>query len=520
MLLKLAVLLAGVCVALAQFRDVCVLGGGASGMATAVFLKDRGYNPIVLEAQSRVGGHCNTLRTPGRGVGYVDSGVLFLINSTYANATEGRGKGRWALGSIEFASRFLGPQAIVPVDFTSGANSGTSYVLDLSKGGFQAPAQSPDQAQEQQRALTANIIDMYTYMTPYADWLVAGEFPEEIPAELLRPFLQLVAERNWWVFVTSVGFNLLQGSGFAPLEKLTVLEALTAINPVVLDMFTRPGAAFGIGGGCQNLYDAMSAYIGAENIVVNANVRSVLRPRVPSARTPIVVQGFIEANRNGEARVPTDLGDSTGRSTRPAQPFNYRCQQVVVAFYPLLQNLGAMQLSDEETELFEQLAAHYYLSMVLNFTAGSLASEPGLFTIFNYNLTNLPTLQPALPSLSIVSRIYPGVGGLTGAWANADGPLPIGELLEAVRRDLRVLEGTGILGNATIATYDYHYYAPFWTGAAVSSSPNAFSRFRALQGKRGTHWVGAASAWDATPVVWNQAYKLVTSSFPVKTVRA
>ena len=52
-------------------RDVCIVGGGASGLASAVFLKDRGYDVLVLEVASNVGGHCNTYR-------YNDFPVAFL----------------------------------------------------------------------------------------------------------------------------------------------------------------------------------------------------------------------------------------------------------------------------------------------------------------------------------------------------------------------------------------------------------------------------------------------------------
>ena len=40
--------------------DVCILGGGASGMASSVFLKDNGYSVLVFEKETQTGGHCNT----------------------------------------------------------------------------------------------------------------------------------------------------------------------------------------------------------------------------------------------------------------------------------------------------------------------------------------------------------------------------------------------------------------------------------------------------------------------------
>lgn len=42
-------------------KDVCILGASASGMSSAVFLKDNGYSVVVIESQPVIGGHCNTV---------------------------------------------------------------------------------------------------------------------------------------------------------------------------------------------------------------------------------------------------------------------------------------------------------------------------------------------------------------------------------------------------------------------------------------------------------------------------
>src|SRR6266436_8400035 len=57
--------------------DVIVIGGGIAGVAAALRLQDRGLDPLVLEAESRVGGRMTTDRVNGF---VIDRGVTLLGN--------------------------------------------------------------------------------------------------------------------------------------------------------------------------------------------------------------------------------------------------------------------------------------------------------------------------------------------------------------------------------------------------------------------------------------------------------
>jgi oxygen-dependent protoporphyrinogen oxidase len=58
--------------------DVIVIGGGIAGLGAAVRLKDLGFEPLVLEAESRVGGRMTTDRVNGF---VVDRGVTLFGNA-------------------------------------------------------------------------------------------------------------------------------------------------------------------------------------------------------------------------------------------------------------------------------------------------------------------------------------------------------------------------------------------------------------------------------------------------------
>jgi oxygen-dependent protoporphyrinogen oxidase len=58
-------------------RDVIVIGGGIAGVAAALRLKDHGLQPLLLEAESRVGGRMTTDRVNGF---VIDRGVTLLGN--------------------------------------------------------------------------------------------------------------------------------------------------------------------------------------------------------------------------------------------------------------------------------------------------------------------------------------------------------------------------------------------------------------------------------------------------------
>jgi heterodisulfide reductase subunit A-like polyferredoxin len=56
-------------------RDVCIIGGGSSGIYSAIQLRDHGKSVAIVEKKDRLGGHTETYHDPVTGQ-TVDIGVI------------------------------------------------------------------------------------------------------------------------------------------------------------------------------------------------------------------------------------------------------------------------------------------------------------------------------------------------------------------------------------------------------------------------------------------------------------
>ena len=61
------------------FRDVAVIGGGASGCYAAVRVKDAGKSVVVIETKNHLGGHVDTYNNPRTGAA-IDYGALAYLD--------------------------------------------------------------------------------------------------------------------------------------------------------------------------------------------------------------------------------------------------------------------------------------------------------------------------------------------------------------------------------------------------------------------------------------------------------
>jgi len=146
-------------------RDVCILGGGATGTYAAVSLKDKAKSVVVVERHGILGGHTETLYTDNDQ--YVDYGVEGLFDNELSRNYFNR------LG-IDY--KLLLPNTLVNqyVDFKTGKKvSPPAGLLDAAAAAV----------------LYRTAIQKYSYLQ---DGLY--NLPDPVPDELLRPFSEFVEE--------------------------------------------------------------------------------------------------------------------------------------------------------------------------------------------------------------------------------------------------------------------------------------------------------------------------------------
>jgi hypothetical protein len=493
-------------------------------MQAAYQLKKRGYDVLVLEVASTVGGHCNTYRSSPVPVfdasgnilypGYVDYGVVVYQDTARANAS---GYGVWSLDSKKFVQDLGIPT--IDLDFASnqrrGIDAGTLRV-DI-KNGVQIPdpVLTPEQQQAFALQIQAAFGRIYNTTLQYP-WLNTGKRPDPIPSFMLEPFTSFITRYQLEILYQPLFFGLLTGGGMGSIERLTTLEALQVLAPVTLDIFQVAGAGFVPQGGCQVVYDAIFRYLGgAANVKLNANIRSVRRSRVDNR---VYISGKYQSRSNGfhngrplGGDCDDDDDDDDDNDNRNA--FMFQCRKLIVGIYPVIQNLAFLDMTDEEFFLFSQVEANYYMAMLVNATGGSLANKA--FTINNFDPTRPPSFFPALPSFSTLTRNT--AAGPIAAYANSDSEVPVSydKAVKLVTDALPRIP-SNLLNGFKVAEINYHLYDPHFKVAALRASPSADTRLARLQGKSNTFWVGAATRYDASSVVWNQAYELVVANFPVK----
>jgi hypothetical protein len=316
-------------------RDVCVIGGGASGCYTAVRLGDFGKSVVLVERRDRLGGDCQTYLDPVTG-GTTDIGVLIFHDLPIVT---------------NLFSRFN-----VPLVTYSPGTATTDYV-DFRTGQV-VPGYAPPEP-VQLPALLA-ILEQYPYLE--AGW----DLPYPVPPELLLPWGDFLAENGLQSLAPFIA-QYTQGLGDV-LRKLTVYVmknfGIGVVTNILQNSFlTTPNMDN------SQLYENITTYLG-DDVLLNATITRVDRS-------------------NG---VLVQVGTPRGA-------FTIRANTLVIAIPPLLQNLSPFDLSGNERSLLGQFRPGFYYTGLLEMTgypADLVVQNTGADTVDN--LPPLPGIYSVRPS--------------------------------------------------------------------------------------------------------------------------
>lgn len=461
-----------------QDYDVCILGSGAAGMSSAAFLKDKGYNVVVLENQNRIGGYCQTeyfplpLGIPPGSPNWIDLGVTIFDNSTTANAS---GNGNWSLDTAGFAQRFAAGYSngqAIPIGLSGfGAVYNASFNLGINYG-LRNTTSSPE--------YQAAFMRYYNFVKQYP-WLNNAEWPDPIPHELLIPFSQFIVENDFELLAEGLFRDTLVAGGILDYSQTTTLYAIGTITANILGLYLEPYSLFTMYNGCSTIYAGIQNYLGAGAVVTNAQV--------------------INAERNNRGVVLTArLNDTVNQI--------YNCHKLIVAYPQILPAISMLNLDATEFGIFKNAQNFYYYSSEVS-VEGPLSFGVS-FTIMNVNENNQYG-YPSYPGTIMCARDLPY--GPAYAFCGSVNPIDQNLMYNIMQAQLDNIPAS-LLTNVTITLQVPHnVYLAHFTTDVLLERPNIYTRLANLQGHLSTYWLGNLRNYADSAVIWDQNYKFINEHF-------
>jgi hypothetical protein len=321
-------------------RDVCVLGGGSAGTYAAIRLRNLGKSVVVLEKQSRLGGHAQTLFVDNLPINIgvqVFEGQNPLVTSYCSQ-----------LGVPLVSAPLGGGPPAANFDFRAGASVAITPPTPLALG-----------------TAIGTYLEVLQTQFPYLD--SGFNLPDPVPADLLLPFGDFVTKYGLDPLVPTA-FEFGQGLGdMLGDPAIYVLKnfSLSVVGALATSSFVA------VPTGTASLYDAAAASLGSD-AVVNATILAAVR-----------------GGKGVEVLAETPNG-----------PVLVQADKLVVAFPPTLENLGVLLPDERELSLFSRFRANYYATSLVQVSGipdGVAVNNAAANT--RDNLPNLPGLYGLQPTL-------------------------------------------------------------------------------------------------------------------------
>ncbi|KAK4185245.1 hypothetical protein QBC35DRAFT_389896 [Podospora australis] len=445
-------------------RDVCIIGGGASGVHAAVSLKDLNKTVVVVDRAHRLGGNTLTYLDPATGTPIDVGVVVFQPLPAVLNFFK------------KFNVQLANTSTIVANVPGQPANLSVPAPLyltipqytDLRDG-------SPVQVTQDGLAVQKAIQGLAAAMAKYAYILDGFEaLAHPVPEDLVMPFGDFMAKYKLEAAIPIV-FSVAQGLG--SLIHLPTLYVIKYFNFGDLKAFSE-GYLTQAQGNNSLLYTRATDYLGADNILYESTVISANRDKRTTA--------------SGQPELLVSTSDGGVKLLS--------CGQIVLTIPPNLANLAGWDLTDEEQAVFSQFTTStgYWTGLV---------KGVGLNQTIAYTnaAANTPSHIPVLPGLYHVSA----VGVLDDVWwmkVGADTATLADDQIKAraVREIQKLQAAQGVpVTNPEWLIFDSH--SPFMMQARPKVIRSGFyKKLTALQGGLGgkMYYSGAAFHTHYSGYLW------------------
>jgi hypothetical protein len=430
------------------YRDVAVIGGGSSGVYTAVRLGDNNYSTVIIEKKSRLGGHAETYVDPVNGF-TIDIGVQVFDHNPEV---------------INYFSRFnvsLEPVGATGPRKSAFTNMATGKVVDAV----------PPSNEAFGAALQAYSTQLAKY--PYLGFGNGFDLQYPVDPELLEPFGSFVNKYNLSALFPETFWT---NEGYAPILNISTIYMIKYFDSEEVSSFEN-GYLTTTNHDISELYEKITNYLTnnsskSNNVLFDSQILAMDRSSSP---VKIIV--------------------STSQGTKLIL-----VKKLVSAIPPTIHNLKGFDISADEKGLFSQLYGNGYYAAVLNNTGLPMDTD---FESYDpdapYGVSKLPGVYNLVASpetnLTIVWYGSP-TSELTDDYVKSD-------ILATIAR-VKSANGISQPANAPQPSFvDYSNHSPFNLMVSNKAIENGwYTKMNNLQGCRNTFWNGAFLETQASSAIW------------------
>jgi hypothetical protein len=430
-------------------RDVCVIGGGASGTYAAIRLQEMNQSVLVVDRAARLGGHTETFTDPITQA-KIDIGVLVWHNLDIVK---------------NFFAKFDVP--LITAEFSNAGN--VQKFVDFRTGAIVSSYVPKDPS----TVLGAYAAQIAKY--PYLD--TGFDLPNPVPTDLLLPFGDFVGKYNLSGLVNTI-FEFNQGTGdFLSTTTLYVIKlfGLGVIQSLQTGFLTTARHDN------SEIYEKAQANLSSSNsLLLSSQVLAT------------------ECNESKDGYIEIVVSTPSGWKL-------VRTKKILLTIPPTLENLAPFELDSKQRSLFKQFNAPsgYYTGLIRN------SGIPDNFLLTNIGANtsfNLPTL-PGLYSIDPTG--FPGIlKVLYGSRTSIPSELVKKDIIASIKR----LKPAGTLNATTPEFAVFASHSPFQFSVSAEAIKSGFYRqLSGLQGHRNMFFSGAAFHTQDSSLLWQFTESLLPS---------